>query len=177
VALFTMTELASYVQGDVDSYTGTLAHDAALGAIQAVTGQQIVTATSTDVAVPRLATDTCVVVLPQAPVQLVSSVTDEDAVAVDYTHRGGQRLYSTCGFPEWVLVTYTHGYTTVPLVVKAVALSVAARLLSNPEGVTQTMVGDVSAMYASSGTGPALTDRERALLAPFRVRSTMVGVS
>ncbi|WP_461296332.1 hypothetical protein [Streptomyces harbinensis] len=73
-----------------------------------------------------------------------------------------------------VLVTYEHGYATVPGDVRAVVLSAASRVLSNPRDLRQESVGAVSVTYSAETVGPGLSPADRDLLARYRRRAAVV---
>ena len=124
--------------------------------------------------------------LPLRPVTAVSSV-EVNGVAIgstafEWNERQLVRRYSGFGqysdlehlAPEdgahWggpestVTIVLSYGYTaeTVPVVVKALALRVAARAIGNPTGVSQESLGAYSVSYGSVLTagGSHLTDAE-----------------
>lgn len=120
--LVTLSELASYLQQEVDNATATLAIELATGAVQAAAGQRIVQVID-DVAL----LDVDVhdrgfwLDLPEGPVTAVGAVLVGTLPVADYTvqlSRG--RLWRAYGWlsatrPYWpmpstVTVTYTHGY-------------------------------------------------------------------
>jgi len=178
--LFELSELASFVQSDLDQASATLARELATGAVQSELGQQVFRSQTTD----RLTRDPInprALVLPQKPVdtsQAITCVGIDDGITYPYSAASfevyGQRLILEIGaWEEQVDVTYTHGYATIPAVIKSVALACAARVVSNPAGVRSVSVGDVSVTNAGSDSdltsGAYLTDHEKRMLAPFRV--------
>lgn len=104
-------------------------------------------------------------------------------------HRQGASGASTPlhwgGPASTVEVTYEHGYDAdvIPDVFVAVTLSVAARVLESPTGITSESLGGYSVTYAGAaeasfggshaggGAGFTLTAAERALLRPYRKRA------
>lgn len=74
--------------------------------------------------------------------------------------------------PRSVEVVYTHGYATVPDVVKGVCLMMASRLYNNPEALKSRSEAwgpfNESATYADT-SGPALSLQEMELLGPFKL--------
>lgn len=69
--------------------------------------------------------------------------------------RKGQ-LYRIQGWPRHMSfqATVIHGYDPLPDLVKLVTLDLAARSMSNPEGLVSATVGPVSRTWASSGSDP-----------------------
>jgi hypothetical protein len=66
------------------------------------------------------------VLLPERPVQSVTSVVDEDSVAVDFVLRAGGVLEVATG--ENVTVTYVGGFTVLPDALVELVCSIASRL-------------------------------------------------
>jgi len=186
--LFELSELASFVQSDLDEATATLARQLATGAVQDAIGQQVFRSETTD-RLMRDPIDPRVLVLPQKPVdasQTITCVGIDDGITYAYLAADfelyGQRLVLECGaWQEQVDVTYTHGFSTIPATIKSVALACAARVVSNPAGVRSVSVGDVSVTNAGSDgdltSGAYLTDHERRMIKHFGVtRQPMVRV-
>ena len=94
--------------------------------------------------------------LLQRPVIDVTSVTDINGNAVDYTWDGLQSLYELAT-NQPIIVTYEHGSATIPADVVAVVAGMVARTLSiSPDaasGVTQQSVGPFSQSYATWAVG------------------------
>jgi len=63
------------------------------------------------------------------------------------------------------VVTYSHGYTTIPSTIKAVALELAANTYANPEFVASKTVGEVTETYPTLFT---LTPWQRSALDVYR---------
>ena len=68
--------------------------------------------------------------------------------------------------PLWTLtVTYTHGFATIPAVVKATTLEMVVRVWANPNSVARETVAGVSTVFDNmrySPTGLLMTDAEKA---------------
>lgn len=177
--LATPTELASYVQSDLDTASATLALEMATGWIQREVGHRVL----------EVSNDTVVldggdrtIYLPGRPVTSVGTVTTTDAygtvespvLGVDYRVRDYRLVRSgwRCMWPEMVTVVYTHGYGAgaVPQVVRGVCLAAASRVYANPDGVKQEVVGGMSVTYNTPlyNTGMYLTEQERSDLAAYR---------
>lgn len=154
-------------------------------AVRAYTGQEIEESTDSN---KRLRVRNGVVRLPQRPVTAVASITDEDGNTVGYTWDGLDRLrvdsrpidgfernYSLT-FPyrvDTVLVTYTHGFSTIPADIVAVVCQIAARAIGSPateSGITQEALGAYSySRGGAAGAGPfGLLADERAVLDRYR---------
>lgn len=185
--LFELSELASFVQSDLDEATATLARDLATGAVTDAIGQQLFRSQTTD-RLPRHPIDPSALVLPQRPVdtaQAITCVGVESGVTVTGSQYviHGQRLRLKAGaWDEQVDVTYTHGFSTIPKVIKSVALACAGRVVSNPAGVRSTGVGDVNVTYAGSDadltSGAYLTEHEKRMIRGFgTAREPMVKVN
>lgn len=158
--LFTTTELATLLgEDDLDGDRVLLAHDLAAALIVERTGP-LGPATST-VTLPVECDG--VVHLPFDVVRSVDAVVG----ASEWTwERPFPRLRvcstSTSAWPT-VDVTVTYGTVEVPAVVKAVALSVAMRVMQNPAGVVSEAIDDYQVTYAGSsepGVGLSLTQAE-----------------
>lgn len=168
--LFSLTELASFLQRDLDTSSATLARTIATGLIEAEVGP-ISAATST-------------VTLPidcegyvHIPVQVVTDVTGVE-VAGEAAEFEWERPFPRVRLTSWTRsagvawqtadVTLEHGYATIPAQLKAIALSVAARAYDNPEGLRQQAVDDYSQTRAGSDddlAGVTLTAAELKSLA------------
>lgn len=169
--LFTLPELASYLQTDVDTATAMLARDIATGAVRLAAGQQLTAGTAVlDVVVDPWTTT---IVLPQRPVTAVTSVqsyADDNVTltAVPFTWRGsaGVKLTTAPWAEARMKVTYTAG-SDDPMflaVAKGVALAAAARLYANPTNERAETIGDYSHTTAVESLGTVLTDAEQRTL-------------
>jgi hypothetical protein len=128
--------------------------------------------------------------LPQRPVTAVSEVTLTPEGGTPTTI-GADTYYLDCDeivrasfpvkyqqfFSDWtrgwlgplwqIAITYTHGYETIPEVVKAVCMEMVVRVWVNPGSVARETVGNTSTVYDNmrfSPTGLLLTDSERTQL-------------
>lgn len=72
-----------------------------------------------------------------------------------------------------VVVTYTHGYETVPAEVTAVVQAVAQRAVSNPGSLVRTQKGPFADTYSQTGVNQslpiALLDAEKDVLDHYRI--------
>ena len=192
--------MAFATEADLEAYTGTtvatdratLLLDAATAAIQTYCGQTFTQATTT--AVMPGSWDSKLE-LPERPVTAVTTVIIGDTtltVDTDYVWDGQHMLhrgtkvdgvlsvngpdYLIDGWGDWggpgaqVSVTYTHGFATIPGVVKGVCLALAARSLQSPDGVNSESVGSYSVSYSRTGGAVSLLDEERSLLNRYRRR-------
>lgn len=120
-------------------------------------------------------------ILPGAPVTAVTAVVEDpdgDATElvvgtdVDFSAHGILRRlngYFARRF-RWYDVTYTHGFADVPEDVRNVVLRVAARGVSNPEGLATEGVGGYNAGFAFDETRlPTLSAPDRRELDPYRL--------
>lgn len=166
--LVTPSELASFLEKDLDTATATLAIELATGLVQAVTGQQIV----------QVADDTTELdlddhdgghwlYLPQGPVAAVGAVVIGATTVLDFSvqlSRG--RLYRHRGWrapiyflPYWsapstVTVTYTHGYAAGDQrlqLARSAVLGLAKTAYENPTGVTSEKIDDYQVGYDPAG--------------------------
>lgn len=175
-AFATPSDLASLLQKDVDTATATLALSVASGKIRDFAGWSI----SQEVGVVATldGNGERALWLPSLLVTAVASVVENGtAVTVvsgfDWTSYGRLSRINRCWTwkPRSVVVTFTHGYVTVPDGVKGVCLALAGRLYDNPVGLRSWTVGGTSQTYAGSAgaLGPGLTDDEKKDLAPHRL--------
>lgn len=173
MALFTLEELASVLQQDLDTASATLARATATALVEAVTGP-IESRTSTVVLPLRAAQ---FIDLPSPVVTAVSAVeVDGTAATFEWLKPYPCVLLKAYTFAavEWhtAEVTYTHGHTVIPEIVKAVALSVAARAYVAPPlppAGTSVRIDDYAEATAASAetTGVMLTAHERRALDGF----------
>lgn len=81
------------------------------------------------------------------------------------------RPWSGWGFPWWnVVVTYTHGFATIPELVKAICMEMAVRVWVNPGSVAREHVGNVATVYENMRFAPSgilMTDAEEDELTEF----------
>lgn len=184
MALFELTELASYLQDDLDTSSATLARELATGLVEEVTGP--LESQESTIVLPVWQNG--IVELPMDVVTAVTSVVDNLSNSRTFTW---QRPYPVLHIEDWdppvtldewgyVTVTLTHGYTVVPVVAKAVALAVAARAytIAPPPGVSYQIDDyreSTSSIMGESGTSViTLTEYERMALAGIGGRNAVV---
>lgn len=129
-----------------------------------------------------------ILVLPEAPVTAVASVTVDGTLLVhgtDYLWSPNGMLHRTAsGFwgtwhgtwgdlPQSIVVVYTHGYATIPADLQVLCVELAARGWATTLAagvVRQETIGSFSRTYAAGeeSSGLALTDAELGLLAKYR---------
>lgn len=168
----TASELASYMQQDLDSSTATLVLELASAEFARAAGTQFA---PTEVAYTTTGTSATRLTLPYGPVSAVSAVRlNGVTVAADYT-RIGSTLYRTAGFgdsyafpPDTLEVDLTYGYASVPGDVKAAVLETAAQAYSSPVAVVQESVDDYSVRYAAGAGGVRLTAAAEELALSYR---------
>ena len=111
--------------------------------------------------------------LPERPVVSVSSITlggsavSSDSYYIDGDHlvrgSGGDFLsdfsggYGSAASP--LVITYTHGYATIPDAIKAICIEAVVRVWVNPGSVAREAYGSESVVYPVQGM--ALTPDER----------------
>lgn len=121
--------------------------------------------------------------LPQYPVTGVSAVAVAEGSAITFSWVAGQvvdcnpsqlNAFEIEPFRtrlQWVDVTYTHGYATVPADVVGVVCDVAAAALASPpedSGVQTETLGPFSTSYGSNYPGGVrLTQSQRDRLMPY----------
>lgn len=192
--LATPADLASLVQGDVDTATATLVIEACTAVVQAAAdGQRIVQVTNETASI--VGTTGQYLRLPQWPVTAIASVT-LDGVALTAGAAGsgsstyrlvGDRLWRGCGWqtycgePSQVGFVYTHGYATGDQklqLARGTVLSLGRGLLMNPSGVTSEKIDDYAVAYEKASealdASPALKalirkqyGRRAAMVRPF----------
>lgn len=173
MALFELTDLAAYLQQDIDTASATIARTMATGVITGHTNQIIEADTYTTL-LPINSDRT--VRLPQRPVTDITSVTVAGTALVagdDYEWDGISDTFLIDGYlpdpDDWqATVEYDAGYAVVPADITAVALSVAARLYNTTPGLVSESIDDYRAQYAAPSP-LGLLDYERQILRRYRV--------
>ncbi len=188
--LFTLSELASYLQRDLDTASATLAQQGAQAIVRGYCRQDFTAATYTSANLPIVADGGYWRVdLPQRPVTAVSSVSVNSTaytLGTDYAWNGSspyirlsRLVYTSAAFQDEprATVTYSAGYATVPADVKDVALAVAARQYDNPRGLRMESIDDYSGTRAGSDNdlaGVSLLLPEKAILNRYRITAGSV---
>lgn len=156
--------------------------------IDAANGQQIALVEDDVLTMPGTTDER--ILLPQRPVVSIASITLDGAALVEGTDWWLDRntivripattivaltgihnemltypLWSGFGWPAQTLeVTYTHGYATVPLSVKAICMEACVRVWVNPGNVARETIGAESTVYDNNRFSPSgllLTDEEK----------------
>lgn len=155
--LATPTELAGFLQQDLDTYTATQALEHASQAIRDHCGWTISQETVTGKVLDSHGERS--IWLPTLLLTAVASVVEKGVtltVTTDYDWTAYGRLIRSGCWPNEarsVTVTYTHGYATVPDSVKGVCLAAAGRRYQNPEGRRSYTVGGISESFAIPSKG------------------------
>jgi hypothetical protein len=161
--LATPSDLASFLQSDLDLSTATLVIECATAVIQVATGGQRIVEVVDDTANLTGTSDSWLG-LPQIPVTVVTAVTlDGSALAAGAPGSGGStyrlrgnRLWrgdgwqQFCNEPSDVAVTYTHGYAAGAQelqLARQACLTLAAAPYSNPDGASSVKIDDYAAAY------------------------------
>ncbi|MEW2034900.1 hypothetical protein AB0901_30915 [Streptomyces roseifaciens] len=168
-----MDELAAWMQREPTELPAgaALVLDTASAIVRAEARQRFTRGTTTVALSPRGQ----VVSLPQRPVVSVELVRASGRVLrPDEFRVWRDRMWLPLGVIGPVVVTYTHGYATVPADVRAIVLTLAGRVLNNPSDLRQESVGSVSVTYAAETIGASLAPIERAQLARYRPRAAVV---
>jgi hypothetical protein len=168
----TASELASYLQKDLDTSTATLVLTVASAtfAREAETAFAATTVTYSDTVYGGGELE-----LPYRQVTAVSQVRVNSAVITGWSLRLNT-LYRSAGFgyryawpPDQVDVDLTYGYTTVPDDVKGAVLEMAAQAYDVPvAAVSSEQIDDYAIRYATTGGGIQLTASAAATAASYR---------
>jgi len=171
--LVTPSELASFMQQDLDTASATLVIELATGKIQGACGQRLVAATSTFVIDVDICEFSPWLTLPQLPVRSVASVLIDGVAATDWYLRS-QRLWRLGGWntnssaPTQVTVQgVAHGYLTGSQSLQAArdaCLALAAAGYGNPQAVSSEQIDDYRVSYADANARMQVTDAARDLL-------------
>lgn len=157
----TPSELASYLQQDLDASTANLVLTLASGQFSQAADTWWSAQAVTYTRVGTLATR---ITLPFHPVTAVSAVRLNTVVITGYTLIKNA-LYRSSGFgtpyadpPDKLEVDLTHGYTTVPDDVKAAVLDMAAQAYATPvSAVSSESIDDYAVRYSAGAGGVQLT--------------------
>lgn len=174
--LVTPSELASFLQMDLDTASATLVIEMATGKIQAACGQRLVEATSTFVIDVDMCDSGPWLAIPQLPVRAVGSVLIDGVAYTDWYLRS-QRLWRLNGWvnqldrPTQVTAQdVDHGYLTGSQslqLARDYCLALAGAGYGNPGGtVTSEAIDDYKVTYADADArmvvSPFMRDQLRA---------------
>jgi hypothetical protein len=157
----TASELASYLQQDVDTSTATLT----LQVVSELFAKRAHTRfESTATTYKAAGVNAFEIVLPFQPLIAVQAVRIRSVAVTDYTVIGPS-VYRRLGFGSWwtfppdlVEIDYTHGYTTVPDDVKGAVLESAAGAYMNPDvSTTSESIDDYTVRSSANGGGVQLS--------------------
>lgn len=159
----TPTELAGYLQKDLDTYSATQALALAAADFEAAADTAF---QSTAVTYQEAGVGGCHLVLPFWPIIAVSAVRVAGVAVTDYT-RIDRIMYRTIGWgtpwfpPTLVEVDLTHGYTTDRLDAKLAILEIAAGLYEHPDGsIVAESIDDYAVKYSGTPILPGRPWRE-----------------
>jgi hypothetical protein len=169
------SDLASFLQQDVDTATATLLLEGATSIVQTVTGQRIVQVVGDVMVIDLDGWDSSPWLdLPQRPVTAVTSVLVGSTAVTDFTVQLSKgRLWRSAGWrssvlptycsPSTVTVTNTHGYVAGDQrlqTARQATLSLAGSVFVNPSGAVREQIDDYAvayeAMSARMEAAPAL---------------------
>ncbi|WP_330253137.1 hypothetical protein OG874_00530 [Nocardia sp. NBC_00565] len=176
-AFASTTELQNWLQlSSIDTNAATLAVNVASSAIRSFCGWEI---TELTVAAEVMdGTGGRSLWLPTLRLTAVASVVENGntlTVVTDYDWTKYGRLIRAGCWPRTarsVTITYTHGYATVPDVVKGMCLMLASRLYNNPEALksqSETWGPFAESASFADGSGPGLSVQEMEILGPFKL--------
>ena len=175
MALFTLDDLAAYLQQDLDTATATVVRTMATGVITGYTNQLIEADTYTHLLPIGSA---LTIRLPQRPVTDVTSVTVDGTALTQGSQWDWDGLSDIIALDGWspdnedqwqATVVYDAGYATVPDDITAVALSVAGRLYTVTPGLVAESIDDYRAQYAPTAA-VGLMDHEKQILRRYKQR-------
>ena len=172
--LVTPSELAAFLQQDVDTATATLLIEMATGKVQAACGQRLIEATSTFVLDVDIFQWGVWLDLPQRPIQSVGSVTIDGIARTDWYLRS-QRLWRLGGWnlnasaPSQVVVTdVLHGHPTGSQglqLARDMCLALAGAGYGNPGGsVASEQIDDYRVTFAEAESRMQVTAGMRDML-------------
>lgn len=172
--LVTPSELAAFLQQDVDTATATLLIEMATGKVQAACGQRLIEATSTFVLDVDIFQWGAWLDLPQRPIQSVGSVTIDGIARTDW-HLRSQRLWRLGGWnlnasaPSQVIVAdVVHGHPAGSQSLQPardMCLALAAAGYSNPGGTASSeQIDDYRVTYAEAESRMQVTPGMRDML-------------
>jgi hypothetical protein len=175
MALATIEQLESYlgtvITGPSAVASATLALDIASDAVEKYIGYSILEVEDDVITVDGTAN--FVFLLPAYPVTEITAIV-EDGILLDTD----KYEYSQFGivkrsFGVWtnklsgISVTYTHGFTDVPLSIVGVVLALAGRIKDGSSNIKQESIGGYSVTYANPS--PVLQAAEVMTLDAFRI--------
>lgn len=175
-AFATLDDLNAVLGETIDETRGELALDLASGAIRSWTRQTLDLVEDDTLTVPG-SWDTNLT-LPERPVVDITSVTvDAEELEADSWRLDGDALYrlSRWGGPDvTVEVVYTHGYEIIPDDIRGFCLRLAARWLTNPQGLRTESIGTYSVGFGGDITGALVAESEWRELGRYRIRAAAV---
>ena len=164
------TDLETFLGTTLDVGHASQAVTLASGIVRSATGQTFAPPTEASILWRNTTDRRLFLPHPTTVPVTVDAVTVDDVPFTDF-HLDRFNILTRTDYVRWhgdVEVTYTHGADNAPDAVKAVTLSIAARLFNNADGVTQKSIGDASISYGRAQAGPSLTEWERSTLDAYR---------
>lgn len=158
------TELASYLQKDLDTASATLALALATGEFVRRARRRWAATADTYTTTATYATS---LALPFRDVTAITALKINGvSTAVDYTLRH-DTVFRELGFgdpytwpPQEITVEFTYGETTIPDDVKLAVLGCAGELYENPTGVVSETIDDYRIQYGATPIAPGRDWRE-----------------
>jgi hypothetical protein len=168
----TASELASYLQQDLDTSTATLVLTLA-GATFEKEADTKFSITSTTLVVEGVGQP--VIALPRYPVAAVSEVRIDGTVLASTEYVVvGQNLYRLAGWggrswhPQKVEIDYTFGYASWPDDARAAVLEIAAQAYQSPDQLIRTQIDDYAEQRSAGAAGLAMTPGAAEVAALYR---------
>lgn len=159
------SELETHLQRTLDPTVAQQALDMASAAVRGYCGWELSREDTTfgvEAGCSPLITLPTLYLLVVSEVRADGAVVDLVAAPINFSLKGQVwGLWTPQGQYEFDV---THGYDPIPDVLKLVTLDLAARVISNPEGLTQATVGQVSRTWGSAGRGSPMSALHERLL-------------
>lgn len=175
-AFASLDDLNAILGQSIDETLGELVLDLASGAIRSWTRQSFDYVEDDTISVSGN-WDT-ILVLPERPVAAITSISvDAEELDTDSWRLDGDVLYRTArwGGPKvTVEVVYTHGYEILPDDIRGFCLRLAARWLTNPQGLRTESIGTYSVGFGGDITGALVAESEWRELGRYRIRAAAV---
>lgn len=171
-AYATPTELAGFLQKDIDTYSAQLVLDKASALFSVKADTQFLPTTAVWSTIGNGRTE---LRIPFWPIISVTSITVAGVTVTDYS-RIKRTLFRLIGWgvpgrypPDEVVVTLSHGYAAVPEDVKGAVLETAGAAYQSPDNTTLSeSIDDYAVKFSAEAGGLALSHSASQLAALYR---------